>query len=89
MRMCTQNITTPTIILNFREKNFCDQKSNHKIHENIVLRKFGAIRYFNCDLRIDGGMILITPLSMCVLKIAEIVNINYGWHENVLYWHNN
>ena len=45
MRMCTQNVTTPTIILNFREENFRDQKSNHEIHENIVQRKFGAIRY--------------------------------------------
>ena len=45
MRMCTQNLTTPTIILNFREENFRDQKSNHEIHENIVQRKFGAIRY--------------------------------------------
>ena len=45
MRMCTQNVTTPTMILNFREENFRDQKSNHEIHENIVPRKFGAIRY--------------------------------------------
>ena len=37
MRMCTQNVATPTIIPNFREENFCDQKSNHEIHEkNIV-----------------------------------------------------
>ena len=33
-----------TIVLNFREENFCDQKSNHEIHENIVPQKFGAIR---------------------------------------------
>ena len=65
----------PTIVLNFCEENFRDQKPNHEIHENIVPRKFGAIQYFHCDLRINGGMILITPLSMCVLKIAEIVNI--------------
>ena len=39
MRLCTQNVATPTTILNFR-----DQKSNHEIHENIVPRKFGAIR---------------------------------------------
>ena len=29
----------------FREENFRDQKSDHEIHENIVPRKFGAIRY--------------------------------------------
>ena len=38
--MCTQNVATPTIILNFR-----DQNSNHEIHEHMP-RKFGAIRYF-------------------------------------------
>ena len=27
------------------EENFRDQKANHEIHENIVPRKFGAIRY--------------------------------------------
>ena len=43
IRMCTQNIATPTI-LNFCEENFRDQNSNHEIHENIVPRKFGAIR---------------------------------------------
>ena len=45
MCMCTQNVATPTIILNFREENFRDQNSNHKIHENIVPQKFGAIQY--------------------------------------------
>ena len=29
----------------FCEENFRDQKSNHKFHENIVPRKFGAIQY--------------------------------------------
>ena len=29
----------------FREENFRDHKSNHEIHENIVPRKFRAIRY--------------------------------------------
>ena len=43
MRMCTQNVATPTIIPNFHEENFRDQNSNHKIHENIVPQKFGAI----------------------------------------------
>ena len=43
--MCAQNVATPTIILNFREENFRDRKSNHEIHEHIVPRKFGAIRY--------------------------------------------
>ena len=45
MCLCTQNVATPTTILNFCEENFRDQKSNHEIHENIVPRKFGAIRY--------------------------------------------
>ena len=47
MRMCTQNVATPTIMLhvNFHEENFRDQNSNHEIHENSVPRKFGAIRY--------------------------------------------
>ena len=41
-----QHVATPTMsILNFCEENFHDQKSNHEIHENIVPRKFGAIRY--------------------------------------------
>ena len=46
MRMCTQNVTTPTTILNFHEENFRDQKSNHKIYKNNILcsRKFGAIQ---------------------------------------------
>ena len=40
-RCAAQHVATPTMsILNFR-----DQKSNHEIHENIVPRKFGAIRY--------------------------------------------
>ena len=42
--LCTQNVAMPTILLNFHEENFRDQKSNHEIHENIVPRKFGAIR---------------------------------------------
>ena len=29
---------------NFRERIFCDQMSNHEIHENIVPRKVGAIQ---------------------------------------------
>ena len=32
-------------MLNFREESFRDQKANHEIDENIVPRKFGAIRY--------------------------------------------
>ena len=32
-------------ILNFCEENYHDQKSNHKIHENIMPQKFGTIRY--------------------------------------------
>ena len=42
-RCAAQHVATPTMsILNFREENFHDQKSNH---ENILPRKFGAIRY--------------------------------------------
>ena len=48
-RCTAQHVATPTMsILNFREENFHDQKSNHEIHENIVPRKFGAIRYTMC-----------------------------------------
>ena len=45
---CTaQHVAMPTMsILHFREENFRDQKSNHEFHENIVPRKFGAIRYY-------------------------------------------
>ena len=42
MCLCTQNVQ---IVPKFREENFRDQKSNHEIHENIVPRKFGALRY--------------------------------------------
>ena len=38
-RCAAQHVATPTIILNFREENFHDQKSNHEIHENIVPQK--------------------------------------------------
>ena len=40
-----QHVATPTTILNFREVNFHDQKSNHEIHVNILPQKFEAIRY--------------------------------------------
>ena len=43
---CAHNITTPTIMLNFLEENFRDQKAIREIHENIVPRKFGATRYY-------------------------------------------
>ena len=39
-----QHLATPTIILNFREENIRDPKSNYETHENIVPWKFGAIR---------------------------------------------
>ena len=45
-RCAAQHVATPT--MNFREENFRDQKSNHEIHEDIVPRKFGAIRYVCC-----------------------------------------
>ena len=45
-RCAVQHVATPTMnILNFREEKLRDQKSNHEIHENIVPRKFGPIRY--------------------------------------------
>ena len=34
-RCTAQCIATPTIILNFGEENFCDQKSNHEIQTKI------------------------------------------------------
>ena len=43
--MCAQHVAMHTIIRNFCEENFRDQRSNHEIHENIVPRKFGAIWY--------------------------------------------
>ena len=40
-----QQVATPTMsILNFHEENFCDHKSNHEIHENIVPQKIRAIQ---------------------------------------------
>ena len=41
-----QHVAIPTIsqFIHFREGNSRDSKSNHKIHENIVPRKFGAIQ---------------------------------------------
>ena len=36
------NIATHTIVLNFREENFRDQKANHEIHKIIVPQKLGA-----------------------------------------------
>ena len=42
MRMCTQNVATPTIVLNFREENFRDRTQITKFtkilcHENLEL----------------------------------------------------
>ena len=46
-----QHVVTPTTSI----PNFRDQKSNHKIHENIVPRKFGAIRYmYDLPVQIFG-----------------------------------
>ena len=36
MRLCTQNVAMPTIM-----PKFCDQKSNHEIHENLKLYSIG------------------------------------------------
>ena len=33
-------------LMNFREKYFRELRANHEIHENIIPRKFGAIRYY-------------------------------------------
>ena len=83
MRMCAQNIATPTIILNFCEENFRDYKSNHEIHENIVPRKFGAIRYyaipddhkpFWTQLGIDGINCLYTSLTVTPDKVLKIID---------------
>ena len=46
-------------MLNFREEKFRDQKANHEIHENIVPRKFGAIRYLEEKGRVDWEWKLI------------------------------
>ena len=40
---------------NFREENFCDQKSNHEIHENTVPLKFGAIRYDGLSIEVHSA----------------------------------
>ena len=54
-----QHVATPTIMLNFHEENFCDQKSNHEIHKNIVPWKFGAIRYCIATWQLlHGGRIM-------------------------------
>ena len=46
-----QHVAAPTMsILNFHEEHFRDQKSNHEIYENIVPRKFGAIRYVSTKI---------------------------------------
>ena len=45
-----QHLATPTMILNFHEENIRDPKSSHEIHENIVPRNFGAIRYWGINL---------------------------------------
>ena len=49
MHVHAHNIATHTIVLNFREENFHDQKANHEIHKIIVPRKFGAIWYLVKD----------------------------------------
>ena len=41
---CIAHTAMPTIVLNFREENVYDQKSNHEIHENIIVPwKFATI----------------------------------------------
>ena len=44
-RSCLVSPSPLRTVLNFRETNFHDWMSNHKIPENIVPRKFGAIQY--------------------------------------------
>ena len=36
---------TPITFIKFREKYFREWGDNHEIHQNIIPRKFGAIRY--------------------------------------------
>ena len=60
----TLHVATPTIILNFHEENFCDQKSNHKIHENIVPR--------NLELY---GTLYIAPTCKQYFKPSNIHSI--------------
>ena len=38
-------IRAPRAYIKFREKYFRERGNNHEIHENIIPRKFGAIRY--------------------------------------------
>ena len=58
---CKERSDTPTIssILNFREENFRNQKSNHEIHENIVSQKFGA-GFFSNIVHTPTGVDIIT-----------------------------
>ena len=65
----------PTMsILNFREENFRDQKSNHEIHENIVPRKFGAIWYCGIFERCENG------------SVFTLERLQYGNEMLTFYW---
>ena len=57
-------------VQNFCEKNFLDWTSNHKIHENIVPQKFGAIRYckaFAMYTRSCSSPVIAHMFSKCVI----------------------
>ena len=64
--MITHGQPTPTAELrttvNFCEKNFCDWMSNHKIYENIVQRKFGAMQCIECILKMSTFELLIAVI---------------------------
>ena len=38
------------LVLKFCKKIFCNWKSNHEIHRNIVQQKFGGVRYTDSTL---------------------------------------
>ena len=76
-----QHVPMPTIILIFREENFRDPKSNHEIHENIVPRKFGAIRYWYSHLRRKS-------VSISNLRSWFNTDFKLGMIETVQYWFN-
>ena len=69
---CAQHVAMPTVILNIREENFCDHKSNHEIHESIVPRNFGAILSNRpCTTPCQGSMTFFELSKACFLKHLE------------------
>ena len=79
----------PTTMLNFREENFRDQKADHEIHENIVPRKFGAIRHLTAIRKHSkwkrpsknvGDIVVLKEDNMvaCQWPIACVVDMSVG-----------